>query len=221
MLRSLFLIPLLVAATSAQIVAPQPVSFTGRVELVPDPAAGLICAPPEYRLRCSDGTFFVQSQSIDLGALIGQNRTFVATQVSPLCPLYEITGVQPAVAELTLCGTPGLGCPIRLHSQPGGLSAHALFVSLAPGFVPVSLGKGSYLLGEPSLLVAMASGNFPPEGATFDFVLPSDPVIVAVPIYWQAASRPIGPVGPLKLSNADCITAVGLTLFCIDPASCF
>ncbi len=217
---SLFVALTLFASTGdAQIVAPQPVSFTGVVETLDiSPGVSILCPPGNFTLRCSQGLSF-RSSTIDLRNYVGQNVRLVGVNTHPGCPTFEITAVQdPPPASLTLCGTPeGLGCAVRLRSGPGGISQHFLFVALAPGFVPLNVDKGSFLLGDPNLILATASGGFPPEGAAFDFVIPVDFSLVGIDVFMQTARRDVGPVGPIRFANAVCFTPIGLTIFCAQP----
>lgn len=220
MLRVLAAVLVFASVVSAQIVAPQPIRFTGVVEPVLDPGAlGILCEPPNYQLACADGTFFLTSSTLDLSAYLGVNARFTATNVTG-CPLWDVSAAEvPPPTSLQICGTPeGLGCPVRLRSSPGGISQHALFLSLSPGLQPVNLNVGSLLLGEPLLLVATVAGAMPVEGAAFDFTIPGDPDLIGISFYWQAASRQVGPiVGPLQLGNAICFTPIGFTIFCAQP----
>jgi hypothetical protein len=126
--------------------------------------------------------------------------------------------VDPPDATLTSCGTAGLGCEIRLRAGPGGLSQHTLFVSPVPGFLPVSVDKGSLLLGQPFvLLLTSPAAHHPPEGFAVEFMLPMAPVLVGIPIHLQSIRRDVGPVGPIRFSNAACLTIVGVPIHCIAP----
>jgi hypothetical protein len=196
----------LAAPLAAQIIDPPEVAFTGVVQKF-DGAIIAICAPPTHEFECSDGTFFLTSSTIDLDLYLGKNVKLYGNKV-------EI----PPPATLAICGTFGFGCPARVRSGPGGISQHALWVSLKPALVPLNPSKGSFLLAEPFLLIGLQAGGFPPEGAAFDFFIPAGPPALAgVPIYFQAARRDIGPVGPMHLSNAVCMEIVGFVLVCWDP----
>ena len=211
----------LASTASAQIIAPPPVTFTGVVEAAAF-EGDIICAPPTHQLACTGGTFFLYSNAVDLDQYIGQNVRLHAIQVNKGCPLYRVPSVEsPAPTSLTVCGTPGFGCPVRVTSSPGGISQHMLFASAVPGFWNVSYFTGVFMLSEPFLVVGNVTGTLPPEGAHFDFNLPSFGPLVGVPIYLQAARRDVGPVGEWRLSNPQCITIVGHTLLCIDPTTCF
>ncbi len=209
---------LLAATLSAQIVAPQPISFTGVVRaLPPSPGPPILCAPGTHEIECAEGLFQLQSSTLILSALEGQNVKLFATAVSKFCPLFEETGVDlTPPATLDMCGTPGLGCPVRLVSGPGALSQHFLFVSATPGLYPVSIPAGSLMLGPPLIFlgVGFASG---PEGAVFEFNIPSNPQLIGLSAYLQVARRDIGPVGPVRWSNARCLEILGYPIVCYTP----
>lgn len=211
---------LLASAVSAQIVAPQPIAFTGVVRALPDrPGPPILCAPGTHEIECAEGIFQIQSSTIDLDALEGQNVKLTAVNSAVGCPLFEVTAVDPTPpATLLLCGTGGFGCPVRLVSGPGGLSQHFLFGSIQPSLIPAGVPAGSLLLGEPLVFLAVefASG---PEGAIFDFVVPNNPALVGVTAYLQVARRDVGPVGPIRWSNARCLEIVGHVFVC-HPADC-
>ncbi|RKY21342.1 MAG: hypothetical protein DRQ55_04625 [Planctomycetota bacterium] len=218
MLRVFLASVLLAVSLSAQIVAPKPLSVTGVVELVPSPLSSILCAPPEYRLACSGGVFFIQSGSVDLSALLGQNVKLVATQIDPACPLFEVTSVvSPPPVFLELCGTPAVGCPVRLRSGPGGISQHLLWASGSPGLFPFSVKRGSLLLGMPFFALASGVGGGV-EGLAFEFVLPSDPTLVGLPLWVQNARRDVGPItGPFILGNAVCFSILPGAVPCVMP----
>ena len=206
----------LVAPLAAQATDPPEVAFTGVVQPF-DGVIIAICAPPSHELECSDGTFFLTSSTLDLGAWVGKNVKLYGRSVSDKCPLYDIHKVEePPPATLALCGTGGLGCPIRLRSGPGGVTQNALWVSLKPGLVPLNPVKGSFLLAEPFFLIGVKAGDFP-DGAAFDLTLPPDPVLTGVTLYFQSARRNLAVGGPLHLANARCLEIVGFVFVCHDP----
>jgi hypothetical protein len=209
---------LFTAVAAAQIVAPPVVSFTGVVKSWEFDSQGIICAPPTHTLECSEGIFGIQSNTIDLDLYIGVNVKLTAQGVSESCPLFEVLAVDAPQATLTVCGTPGLGCTMRLRSGPGGLSQHMLLVSAAPGLFSSSVAKGSLLLSPPFITLATSPAGFhPPEGYAFDFELPMDFSLVGIPIYVQAIRRDVGPVGPIRFSNAVCFAILGVPIHCIQP----
>ncbi|HZM01072.1 MAG TPA: hypothetical protein VFD43_12560 [Planctomycetota bacterium] len=202
---------------AAQATDPPEVAFTGVVEPF-DGVIIAICAQPSHQLACSEGTYFLTSSTLDLNVWLGKNVKLYGKPVSDLCPLYDIHKVEsPPPATLAICGTGGLGCPIRLRSGPGGISMHALWVSLKPDLVPLNPSKGSFLLAQPFYLLGIQSGGFPAEGAAFDLSIPAAPILAGVTLYFQSARRDVGPVGPLHLANAVCMEIVGFVLICHDP----
>lgn len=218
--RSLVCVLVFSTVVSAQIVAPIPRSVTGVVVPVPQPGQGILCPPTAFTLECSEGLIGITNSLIDLSLYIGQNVKLTIVPDGKACPRFAVLDVDTTPpATLQLCGTPeGLGCPIRLRSGPGGISQHFLFVSLENGFLPLSVLKGSFLLGSPFFLIGNSgAGPFPLEGAAFNYVVPSDPGLIGIDFYLQAARRDVGPVGPWQLSNARCFAPIGFTLVCHEP----
>lgn len=178
-----------------------------------------ICIAPTHQLEVPEDTVFLWSSTVDLGALLGQNVRLHGL-LNTECGVMAVDSFEsPPPATLTLCGTPSMGCPIRLRSGPGGLTQHWLFVAPAGGFLPLNPEKGSLLLGQPLLLIGSSgAGQFGDAGVAFDFTLPHSAALVGVPIHFQAASRKVGPIGPIHFSNAVQLEIFGPSgLFCIDP----
>ena len=219
MIRSLLALLALTCVVSAQIVAPQPISVTGVLKLNDQQATGVLCAPGSHLMECSEGLVQFRSKSINLDFLVGKIVTLTAIQTSKQCPLYEVTAVQMIPAStLTLCGTPeGLGCQIRLRSGPGGLSQHWLLISAFPAWWPVNLIEGTFLVGQPFLVLPAGAGQFGMDGAAWDFSIPTDPSLIGLKVFLQSARRDVGPVGLLRYSNAVCFEIIGHTLLCVQP----
>jgi hypothetical protein len=220
MLRTLFcsLVVLVgVASTAAQPSIGPPTAATGVVVPASDVGGSVCVANASHAMACNGGLFFLTSSSLDLDAFLGQNVKLTMSLVSPGCPLYEVTAVDTTPpATLTLCGTAGgLGCPFRLRSGPGALSEHWVLASAGPGFVPLGVNKGAFLLELPFLIVghAVAGGV---EGPAFDFVMPDDPSLIGLHVFAQSARRDVGPVGPIQFGNAVCWEILGYTLLCHD-----
>lgn len=219
--RSLVCLLVFSAFVSAQIVAPIPRSVTGVVVPVPSPGQGILCPPSAFSLECSEGVIGLTSSGIDLTPFIGQNVKLTIASDGKACPRYSVLAVDTTPpATLALCGTPqGLGCPIRLRSGPGGISQHYLLISLSPDFIPLSVMKGGFLLGSPFFVIGSSgAGPFPPEGAAFNYVVPSDPSLIGIDFYLQAARRDVGPIGPWQFSNARCFAPIGFTVLCVEPS---
>lgn len=214
---------LLAAAASAQILVPQPFSITGTLRPVPT-GPPLSCAPGTHQIECAEGLFQLQSRTVDLSLHEGANVRLTVAAFSALCPILEVLAVEPdPPVTLTLCGSGGLGCPVVLHSTPGGGGFHYLFVSASPGLVPVSVASGSLMLGEPFLLLAVGNSAFEPTGFDFAFTVPNNPALVGVTAYMQVARQEFGPVGfpqpPVRWSNVRCLEITGRTGTC-EPADC-
>lgn len=197
------------------------VTVTGFVTPLPilhDPA-DTICIAPTHQLEVPEDTVYLWSNTVELGALLGQNVRLHGL-LNTDCGLIAVDSFEsPPPATLTLCGTPSMGCPIRLRSGPGGLTQHWLFAAPAGGFLPLNPEKGSLLLGQPLLLIGMSgAGQFGDSGVAFDFNLPSSAALIGVPLHFQAVSRKVGPIGPIHFSNAVMLEIFGPSgLFCIEP----
>lgn len=214
----LLALALLAAAPAAQIVPDQPASFTGVVQQVSFDAS-LICAPPTHALECSGGTFFLKNGAADLDTVVGKMVKVSGYPSAAGCPVWAIDLIEPPPVTLKVCGTTALSCEVRFRSWPGGLSQHALLVSLAPGVAPLNLVAGSLLLGDPWFVLLTQVGHFPPEGADFVFNVPIDTALAGLDFWFQTARRQVGPVGPLQLSNAICFQMGGIPFVCW-PADC-
>jgi hypothetical protein len=220
MLASFITALVLAALPSAQIVAEQPISFTGVVQAV-DFGPGIICAPPTHEIECAGGTFFLTSTTINLNFYIGKNVKLTGTNIGAGCPTWDVSAVEdPPPTSLIFCGSPTPSCPIRLRSVPGGISQHFLLLGFSPGLTPKNLYSGSLLLGDPWFVLASTSGAVGLEGAAFDFQLPGDAALAGLSVWFQAVRRDVGPVGPFRFSNAVCITLTGPSPPCIDPLGC-
>jgi len=207
----------LAPSLGAQVIDPTEVAFTGVLRHFSGSVSS-ICSLPTHELECSDGKFFLKSSTLDLEAWLGQDVKLYGNKLG-ICPVYDIHAVEnPPPATLAICGTGGLGCPIRLRSGPGGISQHVLLVSLAPGLVTFNPLKGSLLLGTPVYMIGdSGAGSFPPEGAAFDLTIPGAPILTGVKLYFQAVRRNVGPVGPMQFSNAACLEIVGFVFTCEVP----
>ncbi len=211
---------LLATAVSAQIVAPQPLSVTGVVRALPAlPGPPILCAPGTHEIECAEGIFQIQSDTLILSALEGKNVKLTMVSAAVGCPLYNVTAVDlTPPATLELCGTGGFGCPVRLVSGPGGISQHFLFGSVQPSLISAGVPAGSLLLGQPLVFLGVGFGSGP-EGVIWDFTVPSNASLLGVTAYVQVARRDVGPVGPIRWSNARCLEIVGNVLVC-HPADC-
>ncbi|MGQ0552962.1 MAG: hypothetical protein ACT4PU_07055 [Planctomycetota bacterium] len=207
---------------------PQPIGVTGIVRpySLNEAADSLaICAPPEFILEAGGTTLYLLGGEIDLAQYVDKLVKISAVQSVLECPFFTVFEIaEPPPATLEICGTGGLGCPVRLRSGPGGLAQHALFVSLGPGFVPLPPLRGSFLLADPFFMVGTAfSLNFS-EGAAFDFTVPFEPQLTGLTLHFQAARKEVGLTTgfgstnpPLQFGNAVNLHIVGLTLWCVEP----
>ena len=199
----------LMLVTAAPAAAQVTISGVIQPDLLPS-----ICQQGTHTFECTNVR--LQSGSIDLSALVGQNVRVTGHDVGVECVVYEVTAVQPAPVTLGMCGNPVPGCDIRFRSQPGALSQHMLFASALPDQLPVSPFIGTFLLGAPFLTIGnQMTGHA--QGAAFDFTLPPTVALTGVKVYVQSARRDVGPVGEWQLSNAVCFTILGPSPPCFLP----
>ena len=72
--------------------------------------------------------------------------------------------------------------------------------------------------GNSSIYKPLSADQFGDSGVAFDFNLPSSAALIGVPLHFQAASRKVGPIGPIHFSNAVMLEIFGPSgLFCIEP----
>ena len=174
------------------------VGITGVVEPVPGPTT---CLQGTHQLACTG--VLLQSDAVDLDALVGQDVKLLGSDVGVECVVLDVAAAGVPPATLEMCGTPSGGCPIRIKVCPGGLSQYWLFVSPTSGYLPLAPERGTWLLGEPSFLVAQGFG----AGTChqLDLTMPVTPLLVGAPLWMQAGRREVGPIGPISLTNAICV----------------
>lgn len=210
------LVPLL-ALLLAPAAAAQ-VTFTGVIEKVTLPS---ICQEETHFLTCSGPTamsptgVLLKSSTLDLTPFEGKVATFTAQARGVTCLIYDISAVDTTpAATLEMCGTPGLGCPMRFRIHPSSsLGEFWLFLAASPGFTPIDPVTGTVLLGPGFLLVA--HGMTPP--GQVDVVIPADPALTGLDLWLQGARRDIGPIGPITATNAVCFEIPGFVFFCETP----
>jgi hypothetical protein len=187
-------------------------TFTGVIQ----PASlATFCQEETHYLTCSASTpaaptgLLLKSSTLDLSLWEGQNAVFTAVPRGVECEIWDVIDVHvPPPATLVVCGAPVPGCEMRLRVGPSGvLGQYWLYVSLAPGFVPINPVKGTLLIAEP--LIFVASGSTAGLDATVDFTLPTMPLLTGLSLWFQGARRDIGPIGPVQLTNAVCLTILG------------
>jgi len=190
----------------------QPVGIAGIVRPVSGPGA---CGQATHTLECTKVT--LRSSNIDLSLFEGQLVKLLGTQTGAACPLINVSGVQTAPSTLESCGSPTPGCTLKFKLCPGGLSEFWLYAALSPGYFPLANPvKGTWLLGNQFLLVGMGTGGAPCH--ELSFVVPPVPVIAGVQVGLQGARRDIGPVGPITITNAICLTFTGPGAPCVPPS---
>ncbi|MCI0548568.1 MAG: hypothetical protein L0027_14950 [Candidatus Rokubacteria bacterium] len=194
------------------------VTFTGVIEKATLPS---ICQEETHFLTCTGPSpdaptgVLLKSSTLDLSSFEGQVATFTAQPRGVTCLIYDITAVDPTPAPtLEMCGTPGLGCPLRFRIHPSSaIGEFWLFLSGSPGFAPIDPVTGTVLLGPGFVLVA--HGMTPP--GQVDVVVPADPALTGLELWLQGARRDIGPIGPITATNAVCFEIPGFVFVCETP----
>jgi len=201
--RPLTCLLVLVAAAVAQSEPPD-VGITGVVIPTPGPIG---CGLSTHLLTCTD-VFLYADDPAKLDAVVGHNVKLLGNEVpvpGVTCHLIKVSEVEePPPATLVACGSFVPGCTVKFVICPGGLSQFGLWVALDQGYKPITPLKGTWLLGEPFFLIALGFDGAACHEVVFD--VPAMPILVDVPVWFQAARREIGPVGPLQLTNVECVT---------------
>jgi hypothetical protein len=203
------------APAIAQSTAPgQAVGITGLVRPTPGPVG---CGPATHMLDCT--SVFLTGDTSLLDSLVGQQAQLFGEETAvpgAPCTLIKVaSAVVPPPATLDWCGTASPGCDVRFVICPGGLSQFWLFAALGPGYHPLIPSKGTWLLGDPSFLLATGLGGAACH--VLDAKVPDDTAIVGQTVWLQAARRDIGPIGPVELTNVICLTVLPAKVPCLQP----
>ena len=217
MVRTVLLAAILLAVPLARVSAAQaagPLAVTGIVQPVPGPT---ICMQGEtHFLECTQ--VFLKSNVVDLNALVGQTLFLNGFDVGVTCHVIQVVAAQPANATLEWCGTPTLGCAVKFKVCPGPLAVGLLFLSTGtaflPVFLPLNLAPQAVLISPPFIPVPLSIG-----GGCFQSTIPIpvDLSLVGANFWLQGARMDIGPVGPMQLTNAVCLTILPPLPPCIPP----
>ncbi len=193
--------------------APPDVSITGLVVPTPGPIG---CGPATHLV--SGTNVFLWSDTVSLDASVGklvQLLGIVTPSPSSGCHVIKVALViDTPPATLEWCGSPQPGCSVKFRICPAGLSQYWLFASMSQAFKPLSLTRGTWLLGDPSFLVAQGSAGMCGE---VTFVVPPLPSTVGINVWVQGARRDIGPVGPVSLTNVVVLTLMPVGPPCVPP----
>lgn len=191
------------------------VTITG---LVQKADSSTICsALATHRIDCTQVGLF--SSTVDLDKWVGHTVTLAGQLVmgNP-CVLVEVKEVKPPKATIEICGTPAPGCPVKFKSCPGGLSIHSLFAAAGPGFYPVGLEVGTFLLDPLTTVTLFHIPWTQPGCLSFVVTIPPAPVVVGKTVYLQGARQDFGPVGTFPvLTNPLCVTILPPTVPCEVP----
>ncbi|MBK8980236.1 MAG: hypothetical protein IPM29_30410 [Planctomycetes bacterium] len=201
----------LLAAAPALVVAsalaplPAQVCVTGIVQPVNGPT---ICMQGEtHYLQCSRVFLVSRSGAVDLNRYVGQNVRITGREIGATCTLLDVARVDPPLASLTWCGSGSTGCPLKLKICPIGMGRWWLFLGLAPDFRPIGCATsgwidGTLLLRDPIYPIGNGGSGICGE---VTLQIPLDNSLVGVTVYFQGARQDIGPVGPLELSDVQCV----------------
>ena len=207
-----------VHAGDARAQAPtQLVTFTGKISPADVPATPF-CEGAKYVLDCSGAIpggqtgIPVRSDQLDLSKLVGEVLEYSGGWTPGPCTSLDVFSAAKPVATLVRCGNPVPGCQIRFRVGPSGeIGQWVLYFSAAPAFLP--LGEdATLLLSAPQFL---ASGLLFGDTATYDVSIPPDISLTGVNLWFQGTRQSIGPVGPLRLTNAECLTIWGPSPPCV------
>jgi hypothetical protein len=173
-----------------------------------------------HRLECT--SVMLRSSSVNLEQHIGQNVELIGESVGVTCPLVEVKQVVSPTATLVQCGSPNIGCRVRLAVCPVGIGQWWLFAAFGTDFIPLGCNsasvngvEGTWLLGGPLVVLIGAGG--PAACGTVDLDIPPDPILIGGELWFQGLRRDIGPVGPLELTNAECFR-IGPPAPCVLPS---
>lgn len=220
MLRAALLVFVCVSTSAIAQVGLSPVCISGVVTPVGGPT---ICQQGEtHRLECTD--VFLRSRSFGLDAFNGQNVDIVGFEVGVTCRVIQVVQIFPAAARLEYCGSAVLGCPLKLRLCPGGLGRGAILFSFDSGYLPLGCANSPFGLIEGTLLlggtiVQIWSGTLGANCGEVTLQIPNDNSLLGAGIRFQVARQDIGPVGPLKLTNALCFRLAPLLPPCA-PINC-
>ena len=205
-------------AIAAALAAQAPVCVSGIVEPVPGPT---ICQNGETHWFAA-ASVYLRSSTVNLAALVGHTVQVQGTDVGLLCHVIDVQQVaDPAPVAMSSCGSPMLGCPVRLRVSGPGLGFAVLAGSVARAFQPLGCSgpgpTGTILLGPP--IVTLVSGT---TGlGTIDVLvpIPPNPALQGVSVWFQGAHMTIGPIGPIVTSDVVRIVVTPLLPPCA-PTNC-
>lgn len=204
---------------SAEVAAAQ-ITFTGFIE----PATlASFCQEETHFLTCTGPSpgfpsgVLLKSSAVDLDKFVGKNTKFTAIERGVECTIYDvIDAVTPPPATLVVCGNPVPGCPMRFRVGPSGvIGQYWLFFSTGPAFLPQTMFEGTILIASPATL--LASGQTFGPTAAVDVTVPPNVSLTGMSFWFQGARQDIGPVGPIQLTNAVCLTVLGPSPPCFLP----
>lgn len=190
--------------------AQKPVGVSGTIEKLSVPQA---CAPTAtHRLRDTD--VLLTSTAVDLDGVPGIPMKFIGTDVPGACPLVSVSAVQSAPFSLSVCNQPALGCLVSLDMCPHPTNgSYLIWASLAPGYAPISVATGTFLL-DPLLFVPIAIGVNTAVCQSSPLPLSGGAGLVGLSILFQGVATPI--TGPAVLSTVTRITILPPTVPCTN-----
>ena len=208
--------PLLFAALAA-LAAPvigQDTSLTGTIEI---PAGPQLCGLFGSH-GVADTNVRLFSNDVDLDDYLFENVRIVGNMVAGACPTIEVLSVEFADTRFSHCNEPAQGCPLALDFCPSpGTGSFLIFASPQPGYFPVSLEIGTFLLN-PSQFVLLASGQHPEICHTVEVQVSLPPALVGARFFLQALNS--APLAGIQLTNVQSLTIGPPSVVC-GSSICF
>lgn len=172
-----------------------------------------------------DGTaIYLRSSTVNLDSVSGRVVEVQGTDIGLLCRVIDVQAVvDPTPVALTWCGSPMIGCPLKVVVQGPGLGFAILAASLTPDFQPLGCGNnpgdvhGTLQLGQP--VETIFAGVTTSGSVDTTIAIPLDNALVGLFVWFQGAHMTIGRQGPLRLSNVGMIQ-VSLLLPPCAPTNC-
>jgi len=203
----------------APVRAQQPVCVSGLLEPVPGVT---ICQQGETHWFPEAG-IYLRSNSVNWTPFVGRVVTVTGFAIGLTCELLDVIQItDPAPTLLVQCGSPMLGCPVKVVVSGPGMGLAFLAASTSSGIIPfgclsVNGLEGSLLLGLPAVI--LSSGVTGTGIFDLTFTIPSNNSLIGIGVWLQGAHATIGPVGPLVLTNVQQFVTTPLLPPCA-PTNC-
>lgn len=166
-------------------------SVTGRIVTASD--LGSCMQGDTHMIEFTD--VYLQSQTIDLGALEGLIQTVCGTPVGDACNVLEVIEATNPVSQIKWGGMPQPGAVLNLVA--GGDPGLAIFM-LSPGTSYLPLDPYGTFHLNPAAVQTVAVA---PVYEMFSLTIPSDASLVGLDVYCQAVALPTSGNPLAALSN--------------------